>query len=98
MAGFYRCAEQEGLLERSPAAHLRRPRLDYESHANGLDRNEVGALLVAAGFASASEHALVSPLAINGLRVSEALSATSSRSVSNGATGRSRCYARAARS
>ena len=45
VAGFYRYAEQEGLLERSPAAHVRWPRLDYESHAAGLDRNEVGALL-----------------------------------------------------
>ena len=75
VAGFYRYAEQEALLERSPAAHVRRPRLDYESHATGLDRNEVGALLVAAGLASAREHALVSLLAINGLRVSEALGA-----------------------
>jgi integrase len=33
MAGFYRYAGQEGLLERSPAAHVRRPRLDSESHA-----------------------------------------------------------------
>jgi integrase len=40
-----------------------------------LDRNEVGALLVAAGLASARDHALVSLLAINGLRVSEALGA-----------------------
>ncbi|MBA2282146.1 MAG: site-specific integrase [Acidimicrobiia bacterium] len=39
---FYRYAEQEGLIERSPAVHVRRPRLDYESHATGLDRNEVG--------------------------------------------------------
>src|SRR4029453_11246463 len=46
-----------------------------ESHATGLDRNEVGALLVAAGLASAREHALISLLAINGLRVSEALGA-----------------------
>ena len=75
VTGFYRYAEEEGLLERSPAAHVRRPRLDYESHATGLDRNEVGSLLVAAGLASAREHALVSLLAINGLRVSEALGA-----------------------
>ena len=75
VAGFYRYAEQDGLLERSPAAHVRRPRLDYESHATGLDRNEVGALLVAAGLASAREHALVSLPAVNGLRVSEALGA-----------------------
>jgi integrase/recombinase XerD len=86
VAGFYRYAEQEGLLDRSPAAHVRRPRLDYESHATGLDRNEVGALLVAAGLASAREHALVSLLAINGLRVSEALGADiEARSASNAA-------------
>jgi integrase len=38
---------------RFPAVHLRRPRPDYESHATGLDRNEVGALLVAAGLGRA---------------------------------------------
>jgi len=75
VAGFYRYAEQDGLLDRSPAVHVRRPRLDYESHATGLDRNEVGALLVAAGLGRPAEHALVSLLAINGLRESEALGA-----------------------
>src|SRR5215471_18440678 len=49
IAGFYKYAVEEDLLEHSPAAHVRRPRLDYESHATGLDRNELGALLVAAG-------------------------------------------------
>ncbi|MDP9402043.1 MAG: tyrosine-type recombinase/integrase [Actinomycetota bacterium] len=72
---FYRYAEQEGLLVRSPAVHVRRPRVDYESHAVGLDRNEVGALLVAAGLSSARDHALISLLALNGLRVSEAVGA-----------------------
>ena len=75
VAGFYRYAVEEDLLEHSPAAHVRRPRLDYESHAVGLDRNEVGALLVAAGLGTAAEHALISLLAINGLRMSEALGA-----------------------
>jgi integrase len=51
------------------------PRLDYESHAVGLDRNEVGVLLVAAGLAGARDHALVTLLALNGLRVSEATGA-----------------------
>jgi len=55
----------------APAAHVRRPRLDYESHATGLDRNELGALLVAAGLGPPAEHALISLLALNGLRVSE---------------------------
>jgi integrase/recombinase XerD len=50
-------------------------RLDYESHATGLDRNEVGALLVAAGLGSPAGHALISLLALNGLRVSEATGA-----------------------
>ena len=35
--------------EHSPAAHVRRTRVDYESHAVAWDRNELGALLVAAG-------------------------------------------------
>jgi integrase/recombinase XerD len=75
ITGFYRYAVEEELLEHSPAVHVRRPRLDYESHAIGLDRNEVGALLVAAGLGAPNEHALISLLAINGLRISEALGA-----------------------
>jgi integrase len=75
VAGFYRYAEEEGLVAISPAVHVRRPRLDYESHAVGLDRNEVGALLVAAGLGTPVEHALISLLALNGLRVSEAIGA-----------------------
>jgi integrase/recombinase XerD len=75
IAAFYRYAEEEALIATSPAVHVRRPRLDYESHATGLDRNEVGAMLVAAGLASARDHALISLLALNGLRVSEATGA-----------------------
>ena len=75
IAGFYRYAVEEDLLDHSPAAHVRRPRLDYESHATGLDRNELGSLLVAAGLGSPAEHALISLLALNGLRVSEATGA-----------------------
>ncbi len=75
MTSFYRYAEKEGVLAHSPAVHVRRPRIDYESHATGLDRNEVGGLLVAAGLGAPCEHALVSLLALNGLRVSEATEA-----------------------
>jgi integrase/recombinase XerD len=75
VAGFYRYAVEEELLDHSPAANVRRPRLDYESHATGLDRNELGALLVAAGLGPPTEHALISLLALNGLRVSEATGA-----------------------
>jgi integrase len=72
IAGLYKYAVEEDLLDHSAAADPRRPRIDYESHTTGLDRNEVGALLVAAGLGIAAEHALVSLLALNGLRVSEA--------------------------
>ena len=39
IAWFYRYAVEEELLDHSPAAHVRRPRVDYESHAVALDRN-----------------------------------------------------------
>ena len=50
--------------------------LDYESNATGLDRNEVGAMLVAAGLAGARDHALISLLALErAARVTEAIGA-----------------------
>ncbi len=42
IAGFYRYCVEEQLIAVSPAAHLRRPKLSYESNATGLDRNELG--------------------------------------------------------
>jgi integrase/recombinase XerD len=75
VAGFYRYAVEEELVEHSPAVHVRRPRLDYESHVTGLDRNELGALVVAPRLGAAVEHALISLLALNALRVSEATGA-----------------------
>ena len=38
VAGFYKYAVEEELLDHSPAAHVRRPRVDDESHAAALDR------------------------------------------------------------
>lgn len=43
--------------------------LDLPPHATGLDRNGLGTMLVAAGLGAACEHALISLLALNGLRV-----------------------------
>jgi site-specific recombinase XerD len=74
VVGFYRFAEEEGVIDHSPAGHIRRPRIDYESHVAHLDRNELGAVLTA-GVSSPRDHALVSLLALNGLRVSEAIGA-----------------------
>jgi len=75
IAGFCKYAVEEELLEHSPAAHVRRPRLDYDSQAVALDRNELGALPVAAGPGPPAGHALISLLALSGLRVSEATGA-----------------------
>jgi len=88
IAGFYKYAVEEELLDHSPAAHVRRPRVDYESHAVALDRNELGAILVAAGLGPSAEHALISLLTLSGLRVSEATGATSSTWGWSAGTGR----------
>ena len=48
LGSFYRYCHVEGLLERNPAANVRRPKVDYESRTLGLDRNELGGLLVQA--------------------------------------------------
>ena len=75
VAGFYRYCFEEQLIPMSPAAHVRRPRVDYESYATGLDRNELGMFLVQAGLCGGRDHALACLLALNGLRISEALNA-----------------------
>ena len=73
VTGFYRYCVEEELLTRNPAANVRRPRIRPESTMNGLDRNELGGFLVQAGLSGARDHALACLLALNGLRVSEAL-------------------------
>jgi hypothetical protein len=49
IAGFCKYAVEEELLDHSPAAHVRRPWVDDESHATAPDRSKMGALPVAAG-------------------------------------------------
>jgi site-specific recombinase XerD len=73
LCSFYHYCQDEGLLARNPAANVRRPKVDPESRTLGLDRNELGALLVQAGLGSLRDHGLISLLAMNGLRISEAL-------------------------
>jgi hypothetical protein len=44
---------RRGVIEHSPGVHIRRrPRIDCESHVAHLDRDELGAILVAAGLSS----------------------------------------------
>jgi site-specific recombinase XerD len=73
VAGFYRYCVEEESLTLNPASNVRRPKLRPESTINGLDRNELGAFMVQAGLAVTRDHALACLLALNGLRVSEAL-------------------------
>lgn len=75
LGSFYRYCHIEGILDRNPAANVRRPKVDYESRTLGLDRNELGGLLVQAGLGSARDHTLITLLAMNGLRIAEALGA-----------------------
>jgi site-specific recombinase XerD len=75
LASFYRYCHVERVLRRNPAANVRRPKVDHESRTLGLDRNELGGLLVQAGLGPTRDHALVALLALNGLRISEALGA-----------------------
>ena len=75
LASFYRYCHAEGIIARDPAANVRRPKVDHQSRTLGLDRNEFGALLVQAGLGATRDHALVTLLAMNGLRISEALNA-----------------------
>ena len=73
VTGFHRYCAEEGLVDRNPGANVRRPRQRQESTMSGLDRNELGAFLVQAGLSGARDHALACLLALNGLRVSEAI-------------------------
>jgi integrase/recombinase XerD len=75
VACFYKWCDEEEIISKNPAAHIRRPKPDTESTNLGLDRNELGSFLVQAGLGSPMEHALAVLLALNGLRISEACNA-----------------------
>jgi site-specific recombinase XerD len=73
LAGFYAYAVDEGLVDRSPVAKVRRPRVSAGSPRLGLDRDELNRFLAAAS--EPRDSALAHLLALNGLRISEALGA-----------------------
>jgi site-specific recombinase XerD len=74
LSGFYAYALDEALIARSPVMRVRRPKVSDESPRFGLDRAEVARFLDAAE-RNPRDHALACLLALNGLRVSEALGA-----------------------
>ncbi|WNM72255.1 tyrosine integrase [Arthrobacter phage Gusanita] len=73
--GFYTFAEIDGYIEKSPAAHLRMPRVYIdESRTLGLDRMELGGLIQTARASHVMDAALITLMGMLGLRVSEACS------------------------
>jgi integrase/recombinase XerD len=75
-AGFYRTCVIDGVLEHSPAEHVRRPTVPPESPTLGFTHLQFEALLTAAR-ESANQHdfALVAMLGLLGLRIFEATGA-----------------------
>jgi integrase/recombinase XerD len=75
-AGFYRTCVIDGLLEHSPAEHVRRPSVPAESPTLGFTHLQFEALLTAARESpSPCDFALVAMLGLPGLRIFEATSA-----------------------
>jgi integrase len=75
-AGFYRTCVIDGLLEHSPAEHVRRPTVPAESPTLGFTHLQFEALLTAAGESShPCDFALVAMLGLLGLRIFEATGA-----------------------
>jgi site-specific recombinase XerD len=74
LSGLYGYAVAEQVLERSPVAAVKRPKLGDDSQSTGLDRDELRRLLAVAEADGLRSQALVTLLALNGLRVDEALS------------------------
>ena len=75
-AGFYRICVIDGVLEHSPAEHVRRPSVSAESPSLGFTHLQFEALLTAAGqSANPCDFALVALLGLLGLRIFEATGA-----------------------
>ena len=76
LSSFYKYCQIEDIVDKNRALNPRCPKVHGESRTLGLDRNELGALLVPAGLGDLREGALITLLVLNGLRISEALNAT----------------------
>jgi integrase/recombinase XerD len=75
-AGFYRTCVIDGILEHSPAEHVRRPAVPAESPTLGFTHLQFEALLTAArDSANRCDFALVAMLGLLGLRIFEATGA-----------------------
>ena len=97
--GFYRTCVLDGVIEHSPAEHVRRPAVPAESPTLGFTHLQFEALLTAARQSpDLYDFALVAMLGLLGLRIFEAPARTSLTSAKSTATGACVYAARAERS
>lgn len=75
IAGFYRWSARQGFLDKDPMVDMRRPKLEYITTRQYLDRTELSRFLQFATQGSLRDQALCYLLGLNGLRISEALGA-----------------------
>lgn len=77
LSSFYRYALADDLVQRNPVETIARPKVNADHSATqGLTKEQAKALLAAAQKDSPRSHALVSLLMFTGIRVSEALNAS----------------------
>ena len=75
IAGFYKWCSREGFLDKDPMSGMRRPKLEYITTRQYLDRTELSRFLQFSTLGSLRDQALCFLLGLNGLRISEALGA-----------------------
>lgn len=73
LRSFYRYCEDEEIIDRSPAARIRLPKVSPDSTTHGMSRAEVTRFLIASE-RNPMQHAMVCLMALSGLRVSEVCS------------------------
>ncbi len=74
VAGFYRYAVRQRAVAESPFFAVERPSVDDESQTTGLTRDEMRRLMLVSRQDGPRSEALMHLLALNGLRITEALS------------------------
>jgi integrase/recombinase XerD len=75
LSGFYKFALDEDIVSRNPVSPVKRPKVGTDTVSTGLSKEELSGLIDAANKDGSRSHALVLLLALNGLRISEALQA-----------------------
>lgn len=73
ICGFYKYAALDGFIADNPAKHVRRPRIEFVSTTNGMDKDEAGEMLRRAAMRGPTANAMLHLLILNGLRIGECL-------------------------